>query len=68
MIVPLQCTNVMKRLLSVRSSVPSFSPSNMDNLRCNRLTCRKALSDKAVVVRRHNYVQSSTDVIFQDDL
>ncbi|RPD74480.1 hypothetical protein L226DRAFT_75340 [Lentinus tigrinus ALCF2SS1-7] len=35
------------------SLVLPFAPSNpglnMDNLRCNRLTCRKALSDKAVV-------------------
>ncbi|KAM5532411.1 hypothetical protein V8D89_013905 [Ganoderma adspersum] len=36
----------------------------MDNLRCNRLTCRRALSDKAVVVSSHIFCVDCANELF----
>ncbi|KAI0721929.1 hypothetical protein C8T65DRAFT_565500 [Cerioporus squamosus] len=36
----------------------------MDNLRCNRLTCRKTLTDKAVVVRSHIFCVDCANELF----
>ncbi|KAI9063378.1 hypothetical protein FKP32DRAFT_1572013 [Trametes sanguinea] len=36
----------------------------MDNLRCNRLTCRRSLSDKAVVVSSHIFCVECANELF----
>ncbi|KAI0773823.1 hypothetical protein C8Q74DRAFT_1201439 [Fomes fomentarius] len=38
----------------------------MDNLRCNRLTCRRSLTDKAVVVSSHIFCVDCANELFND--